>query len=156
LMTTLSAAAGKVYTGNQTGTVFDFNSIPGTNKVIYVDGNVTLPTFIGSGTLVATGTIVSDGFGSPGSPVNLVAAGSITTDNNIAIYGSIYTGGDWNRGKFHYVEGVVYTVGIVKTNDGQSNLVQGPTPWFDPRVATVGFGGPVPNVTVTQFSGPLP
>jgi hypothetical protein len=156
LMTTLSSAAGKTYTGDQTGTVFDFTTISGTNRVIYVNGNVSMPTFKGSGTLCVTGTITSDGFGSPGQPVNLVAAGSITTDNNVNIYGSIYTGGDWNRGKFHYVEGVVYTVGIVKTNDGQSNLVQGPTPWFDPRVASVGFGGPAPSITITRFSGPLP
>jgi hypothetical protein len=153
LMVTLAAAAGRSYTGDQTNTTFDFTTISGTNKVIYVNGNVTNPTFIGAGTLCATGTISSGAFGAPGSPVELVAQGSITTDNNITIYGTIYTGGDWNRGKFHHTEGLIYTGGIVKTNSGQSSLTQGATPWFDPRVSSSGGGG---GTTVTAFAGPLP
>jgi hypothetical protein len=154
LMTTLAAAAGRTYTGDQTNVTFDFTSIAGTNKVIYVNGNVTNPTFIGSGTLCVTGTIATGAFGLPGSPVELVAQGSITTDNNVTIYGTIYTGGDWNRGKFHHTEGMVYTGGIVKTNSGQSTIVQGAVPWFDPR-ANASAGGGI-TTRISGFAGPLP
>jgi hypothetical protein len=153
LIATLAAAAGRTYSGDQSNVIFDFTSLSGPHRVIYVNGNVTNPTFIGSGTLGASGTISAGAFGTAGSPVQLVAQGDITTDNNITIYGTIYTGGDWNRGRFHHTEGLIYTGGIIKTNSGQSTLVQGDTPWFDPRVSGSGVGS---TASVTAFAGPLP
>ena len=47
--------AGATYNSSQTNKNFNFNSISGTNKVIYVKGNVTTPTFTGTGTLYVTG-----------------------------------------------------------------------------------------------------
>ena len=125
LSATLQSDATLSYAGDQTNKIFDFTAIPGTNKVIYVNGNVTNPTFIGTGTLSVKGTISADGFGTAASPVNLVASGSITTGNNITIYGAIYTGGDWNRGKVN-LTGFAYVTGISDSNGGQSTMTQAP------------------------------
>ena len=92
--TLIAAAGSNTYSGTQTNKTFDFTTIPGTNKVIYVNGPVVNPTFIGSGTLYCSGAVSSlGGFGSSGNPVNIVAKAAITTNNNITIYGSMYTGG---------------------------------------------------------------
>jgi hypothetical protein len=154
IIASLQATAGQTLSGNQNNRTFDFTAIPGTKKVIYVNGNVTNPSFIGSGTLVVSGNISgAGGFGSPGNPVHLVASGNINTDNNTTMYGSIYSGGDWDRGKFN-LTGLVYTSGIIKSNNGKSYLTQDATPWFDPRATGGGAGGG--TTVVSAFSGPMP
>jgi hypothetical protein len=156
VIATLNAAAGQTLTGAQNNRTFDFTALPGPNRVIYVDGNVSNPTFIGSGTLCVKGTITgAGGYGSADAPIHLVATGDITTDNNTTIYGSIYTGGDWNRGKFD-VTGLIYTGGIVKSNSGKSYLSQAETPWFDPRATGDAAGAAAAVTTVTAFCGPSP
>jgi hypothetical protein len=154
LINTLKTQAGRKLIGNQNNQTFDFTAIPGPHKVIYVDGNVANPSFLGSGTLVVTGNISGAGdFGAKDHPVNLVAAGNINTSNNTTIYGALYAGGNWDRGKFN-LTGIVYVAGIVKSNNGKSYLTQAETPWFDPR-ATSGDAGRTPTL-VSNFSGPTP
>jgi hypothetical protein len=157
MTTTLIASAGLTYNGNQNNRGFDFTTVTGNPKIIYVNGNVTNPTFVGSGTLVVAGTISgAGGYGSAGNPVHLVATGDITTDNNTTIYGAIYTGGNWNRGKFN-MTGLIYTSGVIQSNNGKSYLTQDTTPWFDPRATGGGGGGGSGSgTTVTAFSGPMP
>jgi hypothetical protein len=68
-----------------------------------------------------------------------VATGDITTANNIAAYGAIYTPGNWNRGKIS-LTGLAYAGGISPSNNGQSTMVQTSAPWFDPRAGSTGGG----------------
>jgi hypothetical protein len=151
---TLIAAAGQTYTGTQTNTTFNFTNLSGTNKVIYVNGPVVNPTFIGSGTLYSSGAVSSlNGFGSAGSPVNIVAQAAVTMDNNVTCYGSIYTGGAWGRGKIS-LTGIVYVSGaITVTNNGSSSLTGTAAPWFDPRGSGGGGGS---TTTFASFAGPQP
>ena len=159
LVANLAAAtpSTQTYTGPLANPVFNFNSIPGTNKLIYVNGNVDHPTFVGSGTLVVSGTVAAGGYGAgsgtvPTSPVNIVASGDVTTDNNITIYGTLYTGGVWYRGKFSMYGGMVYTSGGVSTsNYAQSTILQGTTPWFDPRASSW-----CSTTALANFTGPQP
>ena len=151
--TTLSSAAGREYSSSQSNTVFDFTMVSGTNKVIKVDGDVNNPTFIGSGTLYATGNVTVDGFGTSGTPVNVVADGNVTSSNNITVYGTVYTGGTWTHGKINWT-GLIYAAGgMDRFNNGHSTLVETSAPWFDPR----SFGTSGTSLTgLSSFAGPLP
>jgi hypothetical protein len=149
--TTLLAAAGQTFNGNQSGQTFDFSALPGTNKVIYVNGNVSNPTFVGAGTLYVNGTYSGGGFGTAAAQVNIVATGDVTTGNSATIYGSIYSGGSWFRGKMDLV-GLVYVTGISPANSGSSSMKQGTPPWFDPRAP----GGAAAQAQFTGFAGPEP
>ena len=169
LEASLIAAAGTTYNGDQTNVTFNFNTTPGTNKIIYVNGNVKNPTFIGSGTIYADGTFISDGFGTAGSPVNVVASGRVTTHNNVTIYGSIYSEKSWRHGKTDF-NGIVYVEkrivgnggaegGLDSDDDDDSNDIDsgqwsfkiGSAPWFDTR----NVGGSNKTI-VTAFAGPNP
>jgi hypothetical protein len=148
---TLIAAAGKTYAGDQTNVVFDFTTLSGTNKVIYVAGNVTNPAFTGSGTLYVSGSLSANNFGTAANPVSLVARGDISLGNNVIIYGGLYTGGALHRGKFN-ITGIVYTaLNVDDYSNPQSYLTFTSAPWFDPRAATWN-----PTTSVTNFAGPLP
>ncbi len=138
LGTTLINQAGLTLSGNQSNHTFDFTGLSG-NKVIYVNGNVSNPAFIGSGTLYVKGTVSAGAFGSSGSPVNIVAGGSVTTSNNITVYGNLYSAGAWSRGKFTW-NGFIYIAGAISaSNNGKSTLTHTTVPWFDPRSS--GGGG---------------
>jgi hypothetical protein len=148
---TLIAAAGLSLTGDQINATFDFTSLPGTRPVIYVNGNVTNPTFIGSGTLYATGTVSVNNAGSFTNPVNIVCRGDITTENNDVIFGSIYSRGNWHRGKFT-LTGIAYIAKDVdSSNFAQSTLTASSPAWFDPRTSSWN-----PLTSVANFSGPQP
>lgn len=149
VQTTLQTAAGKTYNGAQSNTTFDFTTVSGTNKVIYVNGNVTNPNFVGSGTLYVNGVVTfGGGVGSPTAPVNVVATGDVTTSNNSSYYGSIYTKGNWNRGKIA-VTGSLYVEGMDQSNNGSSSIKFTSTPWFDNRGAGGGLSG---GGSVTQYA----
>lgn len=151
---TLIAAAGATYNGNQTGTTFNFDALSGTNKVIYVNGKVTNPVFVGSGTLYAKGNVSAGDFGTSSKPVNIVTQGDVTTSDGATIYGSIYSGGNWNRGKIGMV-GNAYVAGTIQTsNNGTSNLTGVTAPWFDPRTISGGAHGSGTQVTFYDFTGP--
>jgi hypothetical protein len=151
LVTTLQAQAGTSYAGAQTAKNFDFTTVPGTNKVIYVNGNVTNPTFTGKGTLVVSGTVSVDNFGTSSNPVNIVASGDVTTGGNVTLYGTIYTAGSWYRSKVA-LTGLVYVSGISPSSSGASTMVQTAAPWFDPRADS---NGHMP-AKFLNFSGPQP
>ena len=157
LQSTLQTAAGRTYTGNQSGTVFDFTALAGTNKVIYVNGSVTNPVIIGSGTLYVTGTVSFNGsVGTPSAPVNVVATGDVTTSNNTSYYGGIYTKGSWYRGKID-LTGTVYIEGSMnQSNNGASTLNFTSTPWFDNRSGGGGGGGGGSSTQFTNFAGITP
>jgi hypothetical protein len=148
---TLIAAAGQSYSGDLTNPVFDFTLIPGTNKVIYVSGNVTNPTFIGAGTLYCAGTLSVNNVGTAANPVNLVAKGDISLGSNVFLYGGVYTGGTLVRGKFA-ITGIVYAaVGISDYNNPTSYFTYAAPPWFDPRMSSWD-----PITSFTNFTGPMP
>jgi len=151
--TTLIAAAGLTYNSPQNGTVFDFTMLPGTNKVIYVNGNVTNPIFIGTGTLYVNGTVGNvNSFGTLIAPVNVVATDVITINNNTTFFGSFYTKKDWVCGKFD-LTGLVYAEGTSRSNSGMSSLVMGTVPFFDPRGANGGNGT---SMSIAGVAGPQP
>ncbi len=148
---TLVAAAGQTYTGDQTNTTFDFTTVPGPNKVIYVAGNVTNPTFNGSGTLYCSGSVSANNIATAANPVNIVAKGDITLSYNVFTYGGIYTGGTLHRSKFN-ITGIVYAaLGVDDYNNPQSYLTFTAAPWFDPRIASWD-----PLTSFTNFTGPMP
>jgi Tfp pilus assembly protein PilX len=150
---TLVAAAGQTFNGKQTDKTFNFSALPGTNKVIYVNGDVVDPTFVGTGTLYVKGKVSVGGFGTSSNPVHIVADEKITTYNNVTMYGSIYTADDWDRGKFD-LTGMLYVAGkIEKSNSGQSSLTQTTTPWWDPRLPG-NTQGTAAKTVITKFSGP--
>jgi hypothetical protein len=148
---TLLASAGRTYAGDQANMTFDFTTVPGTNKVIYVSGNVTNPTFVGSGTLYVTGSVSANNIGTAANPVNIVAKGDISLSYNISTYGGLYTGGTLHRAKFN-ITGIVYAaLGVDDYANPQSYLTFTAAPWFDPRAATWD-----PFTSMTHFSGPMP
>jgi hypothetical protein len=135
--------------------VYNFNALSGTNKVIYVNGNVTNPTFVGSGTLYVNGTVsVSNDPGSA-NPVNIVATSDITTANNMSYHGSLYTEGNWNRGKIN-ITGSIYVEGMDQSNNGNSTIngTFTTTPWFDTRTSSAASGGG--SVVLSNYAGPQP
>ena len=140
-----------------TNATYDFTTLSGTNKVIYVNGNVTNPTIIGSGTLYVKGKIHYTNsnvtVGAAGAPVYLVATSDISFDKSATIYGGLYTKKDWNRAQVDLI-GVVYVGGISPSNSGSSSMTLGSAPWFDPRV-TSGNGTGTPT-TFTSFAGIQP
>jgi hypothetical protein len=148
---TLIAAAGQTCTGDLINPVFNFTLIPGTNKVIYVSGNVTNPTFIGSGTLYCSGSVTANDIGTAANPVNIVTSGDITLNYNVHTYGGLYTGGRLHRAKFA-ITGIVYAaVAVDDYANPQSYLTFTAAPWFDPRISTW-----CPTTSLMNFAGPMP
>jgi hypothetical protein len=140
LLAYLQGFASQTFVGNQSNQTFNFNALSGTNKVIFVDGNVSNPTFSGKGTLLVKGDVTSvNSFGTATNPINIVAHGDITTNSNITIFGTLYASGSWNRGKMD-LTGLVYVNGISPANTGSSKMYMTPPPWFDPRVSPIGAG----------------
>jgi hypothetical protein len=135
LIAYLQTYVNQSYDTAQSNKTFDFTTLSG-KKVIYVDGDVTNPTFIGSGTLVVNGNVTVGEFGTATKPVNIVAKGDITTTGG-TIYGTLYADGAWNRSKMD-LTGLVYVNGISKANNGQSSMVMTSPPWFDPRLGPSG------------------
>jgi len=139
------------YTGTQTNKTFDFTTLTGTKKVIYVNGDLVNPTFNGSGTIYVNGSVTNLGsFGTGSAPVNIVADGNVTT-NSGTFYGTIYASGAWNRSKVVFT-GLVFVNGISPTNPGASTMVMTTPPWFDPRVDPSGR----PLTKFIYFAGPMP
>jgi hypothetical protein len=153
LDTALKAASGLNYASAQSGKTFDFSALSG-NKVIYVNGDVTNPSFVGTGTLYVNGKITLNGdLGTLASPVNLVSTQEITTANNSTVYGSIYAKTNWNRGKID-LTGMVYLDGSINDgNSGSSKITFTSTPWFDNRTAS-GVSGSATQFT--SFAGVKP
>ena len=147
--------------GNQSNVTFDFTKLSGTDKVYKVVGNVTNPTFIGSGTLYINGSLQftnNTTMGSSSSPVNIVTVGSvanITFDKKAIVYGSLYAEGDWDRAQTD-VYGMVYVEGIARSDNGSSTLDStGITvPFFDTR-APAGSAVTSP-IRIANFTGPQP
>jgi hypothetical protein len=110
----------------------------------------------GSGTLVVFGDvdIQIGGFGDSTSPVNIVATGTISTQANFRIYGSLYANGDiTHQGQFD-VTGTINGQGSMyptKSNKGAggATINRAPPPAFDPR----GISGSG-SFVVTNFMGP--
>lgn len=152
LDTTLKSTAGATYGSAQYGKTFNFTGLSG-NKVIYVNGDVTNPNFVGTGTLYVNGKVTIDGdIGTAASPVNIVATSDITTPNNCTYYGSLYTKGDWIRRKIDLV-GSVYVEGTIDQNsNGNSSINFAKTPWFDNRTGTTA----TTPTKFTNFAGPNP
>jgi hypothetical protein len=152
--TSLQNQAGIVYSSSQNNRTFDFTAAGGTNPVIFVNGDVSNPTFIGSGTLVVTGSITYSGsIGSATNPVNLVAEQNVSnTGGSMTLYGSIYAGGNWTHSASFNITGIVCITGT----DNSGNLANGmirstAAPWFDTRK----LGGSI-GLKVTNFSGITP
>ncbi len=133
----LQSKAGLSYSTSQTNRTFDFTAVGGTNPVIYVNGDVSNPTFVGKGTLVATGNITfSGGAGSAANPVYLVAQGNIDSGGG-TFYGAIYAGGNWSHSGSYSITGVVSVTGSDNSgNTANGQMYSGASPWFDPRVTT--------------------
>jgi len=159
-----AADSGLTYPDSMTNPVFDFTALNGTDKVIYVNGDVINPKCIGSGTLYVDGKISVDqdiGNVDTGDRVFLVAkvASNITTGvkgikNNHTICGGIYTNGIVDCSKF-VIDGLIYAGGDVQSNSGNSSIKGGPAAWFDPRrLSGIGAGGAKMNYA--NFSGPQP
>jgi hypothetical protein len=153
MLASLATQAGSNTGTAGTGKTYDFSAISGSNKVIYVNGNVTNPRFVGSGTLYVNGAVTIDGSSDPGAsnPVNIVATGNLTTANNIDYHGNLYTQGDWYRGKIQ-LTGSLYITGMDQSNNGNSSITFTSLPWFDTRAS----GSSGSSTTFTSFAGPTP
>jgi hypothetical protein len=154
LLSSLATQAGSNTGTSGTGKTYNFSAISGTNKVIYVNGDVINPRFVGSGTLYVNGKVTIDGGADPGAsnPVNIVCTGDLTTNNNIDYHGSLYTQGDWYRGKIQ-LTGSLYVSGMDQTNNGNSSVTFTSLPWFDTRSANVSSTS---TTTFASFAGPRP
>jgi hypothetical protein len=148
----LQSKAGLSYSSSQNNQTFDFTAVGGTNPVIYVNGSVTNPTFIGSGTLVVTGSIsFSGGAGSAAKPVYLVAQQDISSGGG-TFYGAIYAGGNWSHTASYTITGVVSVTGTDNSgNTANGTMYSAAAPWFDPRQSSAGLG-----VSFSNYSGSTP
>jgi len=135
--------------------IYDFNLAPGANKVIYVVGDVTDPSFANSGTLYVKGKVHFTNnvtVGTAAKPVNIVATDDITFDKNSSYFGGIYTAKTITRAQFD-ITGSMYAGGAIgPTNMGTSHFIFGTIPWFDTRGATA----PATSLRFSSFTGPLP
>jgi hypothetical protein len=147
---TIQAAATLTLTGNQSNHTFDFTS----NSTIYVNGNVTDPSFVGSGTLLVSGTVTfssASSYGSATNPVNLVSESNVTLQGTFDIYGSLYAGGNITAPtKMDYLSGPFYCGGSVSGTLFHGTIDPGTKPWFDTRSASGA------TVAITKFSDPTP
>jgi hypothetical protein len=147
-----SYAVTPTLTGNQVNRTFDFTAISATRKVIYVEGDVVNPEFIGEGTLVVKGNVSSlDSFGTEDKPVNIVADGDISTSGGAKVFGTLYASGAWYRQKVTLV-GLVYVNGISPSNSAASSMKMTQAPWFDPRLNEAGKT----FAKFMNFTGPQP
>jgi hypothetical protein len=145
-----------------TGYVFDFTTIPGPEAVIYVDGDVTNPVFIGSGTLYASKKISFNkngdlDVGDVNNPVYLVSADKIEVKNsqdNMTVYGGLYANKDLNIDADALIYGPVVVDGKLnfKGKNHETVINEAPGPFFDPRNATA----PVKKIIISGFKGPQP
>jgi hypothetical protein len=152
-----------------TGKTYDFRTA--NNRVFYVVGDVTdpdIPAAGGSGTLYVKGKItftkpnVSLGqytkVGTAYVPtvnVNLVATDVIEFNHKLdLLVGALYTLKDLKRQQISLLVGRLYAGGsITDDNNGQSTIIVGDTPTFDPRANN---GVAVTTITVSKFTGPMP
>jgi hypothetical protein len=109
----------------------------------------------GSGTLVVIGDVnIQNGVGDQTDAVNIVSTGTIATQGNFRIFGSMYAGKDMtHQGQFQ-VTGVLSAEGSMyptQSNNGAggATIVRALPPWFDPRPAQ-GSG----SVLLQNFTGP--
>jgi hypothetical protein len=108
----------------------------------------------GSGTLVVIGDVnIQNGVGDQTDAVNIVATGTIATQGNFRIFGSMYAGKDMtHQGQFQ-VTGVLSAEGSMYPTNGNgaggATIVRALPPWFDPRPAQ-GSG----SVLLQNFTGP--
>jgi hypothetical protein len=152
----VNAANGAKYLSSSSPNTLDFHST--SNGVLYYNGDVSLKniTVYGSGTLVVFGNvdIQNGGFGDSTTPVNIVATGTISTQANFRIYGSLYANGDiTHQGQFD-VTGTINGQGSMYPTQGNhgaggATINRAPPPAFDPRGIT-GAG----SFVVTNFMGP--
>jgi hypothetical protein len=152
LDTTLRASA----TTKSPGQTYDFTAISGTNKVIYVNGDVTDPTIIGSGTLYVNGNIIFSSqvtVGATGAPVYLVSQHDVTFNKKSSIVGGIYAAGNLNRAQLD-LTGIIYVAGVANSNNGQCTWTFTSPAWFDPRNSGGGSGSS--QLTEASFMGPAP
>jgi hypothetical protein len=168
LYTTLVTNNPNKKKGFTTDSSFDFSTVPGTsNKVIYVDGDLTDPKIIGEGTLYVKGKITFTKanlkFGTPPSTspiapaktINLVATETIKFDKRVEYYyGGIYTAKDFDRAQIDELWGIIYAGGkITPSNMGMSEFNVGEVPWFDPRGNS---SSTTATLSISGFKGPLP
>lgn len=152
---TLTGTSGAIAGLSGTGRTYNFNAAGGTNKVIYVTGDVTNPAFSGTGTIYINGNITftnpNTTVGSSSNPVNIVCSGKITFEKKSTVYGSLYAGGNIDRAQLDVV-GVVYSGGVFKANSGMCSMTtpSSGAPWFDPRLTS----GAAATMTVTNYTGP--
>ena len=168
--TTPNYATIEAQAGNPGGTAatpnmtIDFTKISGPNPTYYVTGNLTDPTFIGSGTLIVDGggpagaNVTFDSatitVGSAGASVYIIAAnGNIQigdpkgASTSATIYGGLYSGKDWDTNTTLNMYGPVEVIG--NTNYTGATPTGGPgslaplstlsaatQPWFDTRTPT--------------------
>ena len=149
---TLVAAAGQTINNpNNNNLTYNFTALSGTNKVIYVNGNVTGGTFIGSGTLYVSGQASLGSFGTAANPVHIVCGGNITITQNATVYGSVYSAGTYSQGKINMTGNVYCASNFNQTDNLASSMTAASAPWFDPR----GGGGNSPAI-FSDFAGPNP
>jgi len=158
----LQSQANQTYASSQSGTQFAFNNLGG-NKIIYVNGNVTNPTFYIGGVYPSGGTLVVNGnisfgdnaaaVGQSGFPINLVATGSITTGSNFNLIGGLYAGTSWTR-KSATIQGPIVVNGAITDSAGvASSFSTGPFPFFDPRIVQTASSLPM---YISGFHGTTP
>ena len=150
---TLIAAAGRTINNpNNNNLTYDFTALSGTNKVIYVNGNVTGATFIGSGTLYVSGQASVGSFGTVANPVNIVSGGNLTITAHATVHGSAYSAGTYSEGKINLTGNIYCASNFNQTDNLSSSITATSAPWFDPRTSGGGGG----STTITAFAGPMP
>jgi hypothetical protein len=130
-----------------------------TVQYIYVPNGQTLTlkktNVYGSGTLVVIGNVsVQDGLGDATDSVNIVTTGTLATQGNFRIFGSLYSQGDMtHQGQFQ-VTGIISANGSMYATNGNNGaggatIVRAPPPPFDPRGGS-GSG----SLLIQNFTGP--
>ena len=152
----VTAQAGLTYHSSQNDRTFNFTTLSGSDKVILVQGNVTDPSFIGSGTLIATGDIFitkNTTLGSALTPVNIMSQGNITfTATTFTLNGSMYAQGNYVYRATTTINGQLVLGGSTvygPTAKPTSRIVfnGGSKPWFDVRSTSMNvmsYGGIAP------------
>jgi hypothetical protein len=149
--------------GSNSPQKLDFRSA--SNGVLFFFGDVTLDSvdWSGAGTLVVFGniTIKKSGFGDKIDQVNLIATGSIQTQADFRIYGSLYANGNiTHQGQFDVTGTINAQQSMFATTSsggdpdkssgsGGATINRAPTPIFDPR-PTVGSG----SMRILNYTGP--
>ncbi len=146
----IQTAATLTLNGNQSSHTFDFTS----NSTIYVNGNVTDPSFVGSGTLLVSGNVTFSSVSSYGSSTNnvyLVAEGNVTLQGTFDIYGGLYAGGNITAPtKMDELSGPLWCGGSISGTFFHGTIDPGTKPSFDTRNSSGA------TVAITNFTGTMP